>query len=468
MLKLFRVGHRWMEISLWMIIVAHASYALAQSQRRTKDSSQFLQNIVVDKENIVVDKQLSDIYVRLMRYQTAGQDNLNYLQDSETKPEDYLTIAVTNLRLGPKDKLSNYLKTICAERSNEALVVQRKESCIQGDSCYLSYAVDWIKEPEIRGQFACPSERNVAEYLTYDLEVSYKDKSLSHKGVIAYYRSGGPQSEFLVYDGIIPQINMTSSDKLPTINALKVRKAKAFTTATTRTEVRKLSAMRIDGSNLESEETGVPIGYLPGDDTISPQHSDERIVMDHDIEIRTMAPPIPCSPPCTEGANCEDEGDTSYCSIDKCAGGICTHTRVDPITAPSPDPEPLDTEHLTAETQTAMNCLTNAAQEAGGNVQVTSGYRSQAYQDHLREVWNKWQLIKDWVETECTATKQNINTEWLRHGLAQEPVPESNHTTGRSFDGRPSLPAGTSITTLASGCQLSSLAENNGIYHFTR
>lgn len=166
------------------------------------------------------------------------------------------------------------------------------------------------------------------------------------------------------------------------------------------------------------------------------------------------------------GQTCNDEG-TAACTIDKCSNGTCNHETIDPIAAFTPDPLGVDTQGLTAATQTALTCLQNAVSNAGGTLIVTSGFRPQAYQDHLREVWQKFQKIRDWNEAECANVKTNIVTEWNRHGLAFQPAAVSNHTSGTAFDANWNLPQGVSIDTLAQGCNLSRCVPGDNV-HFCR
>ena len=65
---------------------------------------------------------------------------------------------------------------------------------------------------------------------------------------------------------------------------------------------------------------------------------------------------------------------------------------------------------MTAATITAMTCLQNAVTAAGGTMHVTTRFRSQAYQDHLVEVWDKVNAPAH-PEAECAAVKQNYATE---------------------------------------------------------
>ena len=110
---------------------------------------------------------------------------------------------------------------------------------------------------------------------------------------------------------------------------------------------------------------------------------------------------------------------------------------------------------LTAATQTALTCLQNAVIAAGGTIVVTTTFRSQAYQDHLVEVWDKVNAPAR-TEPECAAVMQNYATERATHFPMGAPARGvSNHTRGTAFDATVTLPAGTSLDTIQAGCNLS-------------
>jgi hypothetical protein len=163
---------------------------------------------------------------------------------------------------------------------------------------------------------------------------------------------------------------------------------------------------------------------------------------------------------------CSDEGNPA-CTIDKCTNGTCNHETITAIAAFTPDPYGIDTAGLSAATQTALTCLQNAATAAGGSLTVTSAFRPQTYQNHIREVWDKFQKIRNWNEAECNTVKANIQAEWNLHGLAFQPAAVSNHTAGTAFDANWNLPAGVSIDTLAAGCSLSRCVPGDNV-HFCR
>jgi len=244
------------------LITAQVSYADGPGEKKPKDISKY-ERVVVGLETIVVDKQLLDIYVRMMRYQTAGQDIANHMSGSAARMEDYLTIAVNNMRIGKKSELSSYLKELYRQRSNEILQIQRNESCPEGEACRVSYEVEWMDNPAGDEQLSYPSMKNVEEYISYDVTVRYKGKSLTHAGLILYYKSEKPEGEFFVFDGIIPQINVASLDRLPAAKT-RGRSAKTFGQPR-REEAKELKPAKVWESAVEPEDEGMPIGYLPGE-----------------------------------------------------------------------------------------------------------------------------------------------------------------------------------------------------------
>ncbi len=116
----------------------------------------------------------------------------------------------------------------------------------------------------------------------------------------------------------------------------------------------------------------------------------------------------------------------------------------------------LDTADLIPAMQAALNCLQQAASAAGGALTVNSGYRPPAYQAHLREVWDRWNDLRNRRDPECANLRTNVQGEFQRHGLllTQRPAAASAHTRGEAFDANWNLPAGTIIDTLAANCGL--------------
>ncbi len=94
------------------------------------------------------------------------------------------------------------------------------------------------------------------------------------------------------------------------------------------------------------------------------------------------------------------------------------------------DTEP-DLEHLTPATQAGLTCIQQrvAALRQYETPQPTSGYRPTAYQKHILEVYDKWQLIKNDNTPACAEVKAAIYAEWLHHKpFARRPGVTSNHS----------------------------------------
>ncbi|WP_428510079.1 D-alanyl-D-alanine carboxypeptidase family protein [Roseateles sp.] len=115
----------------------------------------------------------------------------------------------------------------------------------------------------------------------------------------------------------------------------------------------------------------------------------------------------------------------------------------------------LDTANLTQRMRTALSCVQTAAAAAGGTVTVASAYRPPQYQQHLREVWDKWDLLRDMREPECVELRTQVQAEFQRHGLllTQRPAASSQHTLGEAIDMRSSLTAA-QFATATTGCLL--------------
>ena len=128
---------------------------------------------------------------------------------------------------------------------------------------------------------------------------------------------------------------------------------------------------------------------------------------------------------------------------------------VEALTPYIPDPYPLDIGNLTPRMQTALQCLQTAIRNAGGTSSVGSAYRPLAYNQHLRDVWNKWNELLEETNPACQTLPTDVQNHFRRHNLleSQSPVLNSLHTRGEAFDLTSSLPYA-NLDALAQGCQV--------------
>jgi len=129
----------------------------------------------------------------------------------------------------------------------------------------------------------------------------------------------------------------------------------------------------------------------------------------------------------------------------------------------------VNTAKLTSPMQTALSCLKTQAALLSGSITVTSAYRPPAYQVHLREVWDRWNSLRNLRDPDCEGLRAQVQQEFIKHQLklTQRPATESGaHTRGEAFDANWNLPASANIDTLATGCLLKRPLKTTDPVHF--
>lgn len=139
---------------------------------------------------------------------------------------------------------------------------------------------------------------------------------------------------------------------------------------------------------------------------------------------------------------------------------VCPVAPLSPITDPEvqrfeANPDTSDTDRLNDRMKRALSCLQQAIGDAGGMSSVGSAYRPPAYNQHLLDVWKKWDELRDETNPSCQALRAEARAHFQRHKLleSQPPVPNSPHTRGEAFDLTSNLPNAT-LDTLARGCRV--------------
>ncbi len=88
---------------------------------------------------------------------------------------------------------------------------------------------------------------------------------------------------------------------------------------------------------------------------------------------------------------------------------------------------------------------------------ITSAYRPPQYQQHLWEVWSRYDRLIDNTAPECAELRNQVIEEFRRHRLSLEGEPargRSRHSDGIAIDANVTLPSGQNIDTLANSCGL--------------
>ena len=110
----------------------------------------------------------------------------------------------------------------------------------------------------------------------------------------------------------------------------------------------------------------------------------------------------------------------------------------DPIAQQFENGNTLNTTNLAPTMQTAYTNFRNAVAANAGNLTLNSAYRPPAYQVHLRDVWDKWQLLKNNTLPQCQSLKTLVQGEVNRHGIGNlrtRPASATGyHTQGLALD----------------------------------
>jgi hypothetical protein len=123
---------------------------------------------------------------------------------------------------------------------------------------------------------------------------------------------------------------------------------------------------------------------------------------------------------------------------------------------------------MTSETQATRDgatCIVREARTRHLSPRIASGYRPPAYQTHIREVYDKWQLLENNNDSVCADTKRQVEIEYKRHSkFSHQPGNTSRHSSGRAVDIH--LSAYTDADIIAAGCNSMSRPVANDRSHF--
>jgi hypothetical protein len=115
-------------------------------------------------------------------------------------------------------------------------------------------------------------------------------------------------------------------------------------------------------------------------------------------------------------------------------------------------------DRLSSATQAKIQCLRSALsrERPAGSITITSAWRPQPYQDHLKDIVDKLAQLNTHPSKSnpnCAPIKATLMAEKARHGLGTLVGRTSNHTSGNAFDANWSV-TNAKIDTLAAPCGL--------------
>ena len=84
----------------------------------------------------------------------------------------------------------------------------------------------------------------------------------------------------------------------------------------------------------------------------------------------------------------------------------------------------VDIDGLTPSTQVALARFQRMVTSVGGAIAVTSAYRPAAYQEHLRDVWEKWMIeLRSNTDPLCQDLRAQVGDEFRHHTLLESQPP---------------------------------------------
>jgi hypothetical protein len=101
---------------------------------------------------------------------------------------------------------------------------------------------------------------------------------------------------------------------------------------------------------------------------------------------------------------------------------------------------PINTSRWTDKTKLAYLCFVGKVNGAGVSVNLASAFRTDAYQRHLWEIYNRWKTLGLSTNTDetCTVLKKKVHDEWSEHGLqglrTSPAFKAGKHPKGTAFD----------------------------------
>ncbi len=129
----------------------------------------------------------------------------------------------------------------------------------------------------------------------------------------------------------------------------------------------------------------------------------------------------------------------------------------------------LFTAEMQPAARTAMECMERQIVASGGTFSLHSAFRPPAYQNHLLEVWDKWQQLRNNNNPQCATTKAAVKKEMEEHDLTERPCDPSKsncpHVQGIAWDATVTRGRGTNLGTIKQNCGVSQHS-GEGAHHF--
>jgi hypothetical protein len=230
------------------------------------------------------EKLVRDVYARLMRYQSAAQDELSARKGQSSKPQDYLTIELRDISSGPIEQLSDHpLSELVTPRSG-AFIAIKPDHLSNGGPAHAYYQADWAQTSPA-GKAADPTVgavlrdrgASVNRYTSYEVTVRLRGQNRTYRAMAIYQfdkamedaaqdsaQKSFPPKAIEIWDNITSEMNTVLGDQSPPVKAPWSTYVQSSWYQAVTTDIMETQAA---GSPLIPSDA--PIGYLPGDNIAS-------------------------------------------------------------------------------------------------------------------------------------------------------------------------------------------------------
>jgi hypothetical protein len=220
------------------------------------------------------EKQVRDVYARLMRYHTAAKDALAAAGGIPPKPESYVVFELRAIHSGPIEEISGReMGELVTSPGGDAMKVTPHHLAYGSGPRHAYYDVEWDaaaaqagidEQVTLEGMLnrVADKYRDVTRYTSYEVTVKLAGKQRTYRA-LALHRSliglsGTPDTE--IFDNVTPEMNAVLADESPRVIAPWDRYTKSgLYLAVARSIAKTEKAAR------PLIPAGAPIGYLPGD-----------------------------------------------------------------------------------------------------------------------------------------------------------------------------------------------------------
>jgi len=230
------------------------------------------------------EKLVRDVYARLMRYQSAAQDELSARKGQSSKPQDYLTIELRDISSGPIEQLSNQALSELVTPRSGAFIAIKPNHLSNGGPAHAYYEADWAQTSPA-GKAADPTVGAVLRdqgasanrYTSYEVTVRLRGQNRTYRAMAIYQfdkamedaaqespQKSLPPKAIEIWDNITSEMNTVLGDQSPPVKAPWSTYVQSSWYQAVTTDIMETQAA---GSPLIPADA--PIGYLPGDNIAS-------------------------------------------------------------------------------------------------------------------------------------------------------------------------------------------------------